>query len=192
MKNKKALLLLCLLLISILSVSASSELHGVSRVSMGVGVPTPVSFSTFIDSDLVRFSQSVSAVPTFDASLYFQLPNDHYIGASAGLNIFPIQNGEYISAISLLTDYAIRLDVDEYVIPLEAGLGFAMFKKDNCASFGMALSLRTGLEYEITDNFFLGLDASITQFVEFGLYLNYAIFTYQMVTEPRVVAGVRW
>ena len=175
-----------------MAISASSGFNGVSRVSMGIGVPTPVNFSTFIDSELVQFSESVIPAPAFDASIHLELPYGHYVGISSGINIFPTKNAEYINTISVRSDYAMRFDVNEYVVPLEAGIGLAMFKKGDLASFGLALSLRTGIEYNVTDNFFVGLDASIMQFLGFGLYLDYALVTYQMVAEPKVVAGVRW
>ena len=192
MSIRKKLLITMALLICVGGLQAAEGPKGFARLSMGVGVTTPVNFTTFVDSNYISLNENVVAAPEFDLAFAFALPYGHFIGLECGYNIFPVGNAAHIDSFSFLTEYSLFLKAGEYDVPLAAGLGLVLFSNDENVSTGLAFSLRTGMEYRIGKNFFLGFDLSARSLMEFGHYHDLALITYQLVIEPKLAAGVRW
>lgn len=192
LKKKKTLLIAVLLLVAVAALSASKEPRGYARMSAGVNITTPVRFSTYIDKDYISVAEGVVMAPKLDAAVLFALPYGHFVGFETGLNIFPTEDARYIDAFTLLATYGVLFHPNVYEIPLEAGLGLAIYSNQKSVSTGLALSVRSGINYCISDNFFFGINVSTLQLMEFGKYLNNVMVTYQFIVEPKILAGVRW
>lgn len=192
MKIKKVMIFVLSVFICLGTLKAVDITKGYVRCSFGVNITTSVKHALFIDSNLIKASEPILPAPKFESSLMLGIKDGIFVGAGIDYKMFPVNDGKYINALGILSQFGLEFKSNNFNIPLEFGIGPVLYSSNRANSVGLELAMRTGIQRNVGNNILLGINLSSSHLMEFGTYLGNAFITYHMVVEPQMVIGVRW